>query len=106
MVNWNYYHYEENMSTAIETTSELDTTILEALEWDDTPKCDNDTCDKDATHIIRCHCGVGAEFSCLACINDMQDAAQTNPLAGSILFDAKKSCGHFSLILICTISPL
>lgn len=94
------------MSTATELDSDLDTVLLESLDFDNTPKCDNDTCEKDATHIIRCHCGVGAEFSCIGCINDMQDAAAIHPLGGIIRFDGNKSCGHMSLITVCTISPL
>lgn len=94
------------MSTSTETINETDILVLEDLNFDHTPKCDNDICDKDATHLIRCHCGVGTEYSCLACINDMQDAGRIDPVAGAIKFDPNKSCGHLSLIDMCTISPL
>ena len=94
------------MTAIAEPVVDNETTLLEDLDFDHTPKCDNDTCDNDATHMIRCHCQGGTEYSCLKCINDMQDAAEINPLAGMILFDGNKSCGHQSFIFLCTISPL
>jgi len=80
---------------------DLDTSILEDLNFDHTPKCDNDTCDNDATHTIRCHCGVGMEYSCSTCIISMQQDD-----LGVIKFDGNKSCGHLSLIIMCTVAPL
>ena len=94
------------MSTATETINETDILVLEDLNFDHTPKCDNDTCDNNATHLIRCHCGVGTEYSCITCVNQMQDAGKGNPIAGAIQFDGNKSCGHLSLISLCSIVPL
>lgn len=94
------------MSTATETINETDILILEDLNFDYTPKCDNDNCDNDATHLIRCHCGVGSEYSCINCINQMQPSGKYNQNEGAIQFDGNKSCGHLSLISLCTIIPL
>ena len=89
-----------------ETTTDLGTELIEELDFDHTPKCDNETCDNDATHIIRCNCGKGTEFSCFACITGMLNAATINPIGGLIIFDPNKSCGHATLITLCEISPL
>lgn len=81
---------------------DIDTSILEALDFDHTPKCDNEECENDATHTIRCHCRKGVEFSCFGCVTEI--------LAGSptaiIIFDKQKSCGHMSSLHICEIAPL
>lgn len=94
------------MSPAVETINETDILVLEDLNFDHTPKCDNDICDNDATHLIRCHCGVGTEYSCIGCINSMKESGAVNPIFGGIKFDPNKSCGHFSLIDACEITPL
>ena len=91
---------------AIETISDIEIQLLNDLNFDHTPKCDNDVCDNDASHLIRCHCSVGTEYSCLSCIDNMKEAGKNNPMDGGILFDPNKSCGHFSLIFICTITPI
>lgn len=80
---------------------DIDTSILEALDFDATPKCDNNTCERDATHTIRCHCRKGVEFSCAQCIMEIKatDGAY-------IMFDPNKSCGHFSSLDICEIAPI
>jgi len=84
-----------------------DTTVLENLEFSFTPKCDNDSCDNDATHLIKCACAKGTEFSCQTCImNMLADAATNPPLGGLIGFDPNKSCGHVTLINLCEIAPL
>jgi len=82
---------------------DLELTVLEQLDFDDTPKCDNDSCDRDATHMIRCHCGVGAEFTCFPCVEEMKNAEPGNDV---IWFDPAKSCGHLTLISLCEITPL
>lgn len=80
---------------------DIDTSILEALDFDVTPKCDNDTCERDATHTIRCHCRRGVEFSCFQCVTEIL----AEPLA-IIKFDPQKSCGHLSSLHVCEIAPL
>lgn len=86
------------------TAGELDLSALEELDYGFTQKCDNEECDRDATHQIRCHCKVGSEFSCLPCIQAMKSEV---PLGGGfIFFDPSKSCGHLSLISLCEIAPL
>lgn len=92
---------------ALDTKSETETTLLEELDFSHTPKCDNEICDNDATHLIRCHCGSGTEYSCLTCITNMrQDAIENPAFGGFIQFDGSKACGHLSLIILCKITPL
>lgn len=80
--------------------------ILEDLDFDTTPQCDNESCNKDATHVIRCHCQQGVEYICAECAIGLRQAAMANPLAAVILFDKNKSCGHLSPVIACSIEPL
>lgn len=87
--------------------SDLDMITLEDILGDMTPKCDNDTCNNDATHTITCgHCGKGVEFSCQKCIEEMKKMSEENFLYGALTFDAQKSCGHTTFITLCRIDPL
>lgn len=95
------------MPAIAEPTVDIDLTVLEDIFGDMTPKCDNETCERDATHTITCgQCGVGTEFSCFPCVQSMQAAAAENFLAGTIRFDPQKSCGHITFITLCRIDPL
>jgi len=93
------------MSTLTEPS--LDLTELESLIEDATPKCDNEDCERDATHTLTCGtCKKGTEFSCYPCIISMQEAARLGLWDGVVLFDPTKSCGHPSHISDCIINPL
>lgn len=85
---------------------DLDVTVLEDLEFDHTPKCDNDKCERDATHLIRCHCQNGVEYICSECAVDLKSQAMANPFAAVIIFDKVKSCGHVAPVIGCSIVPL
>lgn len=85
-----------------DTISEIDASVLEELDFDATPKCDGEGCERDATHTIRCVCRKGVEFSCFPCIQQLQEAG----LMAAIMFDPNKSCGHVVPFVTCTINPL
>lgn len=89
-----------------DTSTDLDLSVLEDLDFDHTPKCDNETCDNDATHLIKCNCGKGTEYSCMECIISMKEGALRDLLGGVIAFDPNKSCGHVTLINLCEIAPI
>jgi hypothetical protein len=93
------------MAAIADPTTEFDTIVLSELDFDLTPKCDNESCDNDATHTITCPCTKGSEFSCYTCIMSMKQAALDDP-DYAILFDPQKSCGHVARINDCTINPL
>jgi hypothetical protein len=84
-----------------EDVKEVDQALLEELDLYTNPKCDNEECERDATHLIRCHCRSGVEFSCFPCIMEIMSM----PGAG-IQFDPSKSCGHMSSLHFCEINPL
>lgn len=84
-----------------DTTTDIDLSLLEEFDIDLTPQCDNENCENDATHMIRCHCRRGVEFSCFPCIQLISSDA-----LAIIKFDPSKSCGHLSSLHVCEITPI
>jgi hypothetical protein len=86
--------------------ADIETILLEDLDLDITPQCDNEFCDNEATHIIRCVCQKGAEFSCFTCVLLFKQAVNEIPEKAIIFFDPEKSCGHITPFALCSVSPL
>ena len=93
------------MPVTAEPIQDLDLSILDAYDFDHTPKCDVNGCDNDATHVLICgECGEGTEYICIGCIIFAQDAAKVKKSYGNFRFD--KSCKHSSNVLDCQIREI
>ncbi len=89
-----------------ERVEKIDISVLEDLDLDTEPNCDNDMPGLDehkATHSVRCACRTGVEFTCLPCM--LMFKALPKDLA-YISFNPNKSCGHTCHIDDCEIAPL